>query len=265
MARAIHRVTSRGAALSFSDMNRLVLLAPVALTAACLMTTACDPCSGIIGCDRGDYLAASGQIVDAGTGHGVDGVRLAFVRSGGIELASDSATTITSGDGFWQIELSPMTAGEVLVDVHVSPPGEEPYLIRNLPLQTRLHGGDANLNQRWVTRLYFNYMGELYYDGTADTRVANAPVTFRQTGGVELYGPGIRDSVHVTATDPAGRVNLFPSEGPSGVFAKEESALIGDLIVTLPSGATSTPHGISLVPTHLYRSPTFIARGPIEP
>jgi hypothetical protein len=246
-------------------MNRLALLTSATFVAICLATSACDPCAGIASCARGDYLAASGQMVDAGTGHGVDGVRLDFIRRGGVEVSADSLTTVSASGGFWDVEFAPSSAGELLVDVRVSPPGEEPYLIRNLALQTRLHGGDANLNQRWVTRLYFNYMGELYYDGTVDTRVANAPVTFRQTGGVALYGPGIRDSVHVTATDFAGRVNLFPSERSDGVFALEESVLFGDLIITLPSGGTSTLKGIALFPTHLYQQLSIIARAPVSP
>jgi hypothetical protein len=226
---------------------------------------ACDPCTGIASCARGDYLAASGQMMEDENGHGVEGVRLDFIRVGGIEVGADSLAAITSDGGFWKVEFSPSATGDLIVDVRVSPPGEESYVIRNLVLQTREHGGDANFNQRWVTRLYFNYMGELFYEGTEDTRVSNRPVTFRQTGGVALYGPGIRDSVHVTATDPAGRVNLFPSDRTGGVFAREESALIGDLAVTLVDGRTSLLRGVTLVPTHLYRQPSFIARGPVAP
>jgi hypothetical protein len=239
---------------------RRALLAVVPLAFA-----ACDPCTGIASCARGDYLAASGQIVEAWTGHGVPGVRLDFIRVGGIEVGADSLAATTSDDGFWDVEFAPSTAGDLILDVRVSPPGEEPYLIRNLVLRTREHGGDANLNQRWVTRLYFSYAGELYYEGTADTRASNRPVTFRQTGGVELYGPGIKDSVHVTATDPAGRVILFPNDLARGVFAREEAPLIGDLAVTLTDGRISLLRGVSLDPTHVYRQPAFVARGPIAP
>jgi len=230
-----------------------------------LSLVACDPCAGIASCSNGAYLAAAGQIVEAGNGHGVDGVRLDFIRVGGIGVEADSVSTTTSEGGFWQVEFAPASAGELLVDVRVSPPGEEAYVIRNLALRSRLHGGDANLNQRWVTRLYFNYMGELYYEGTEDTRAAGRPVTFRQTGGVSIYGPGITDSVHVTATDFAGRVNLFPSDPANGVFAREENALFGDLAITLPDGRVSTLRGLTLVPTHLYRQIPLIARAPINP
>lgn len=246
-------------------MKRLALLTPATIVALGLAIAACDPCAGVASCARGDYLAAAGQVVEAGTGDGVDGVRLDFIRSGGVEVSADSLSTVTRDGGFWDVEFSPSSAGELLVDVRVSPPGELPYVVHNIALQTRLHGGDANLNERWVTRLYFNYMGELYYDGTEDTRVAGVPVTFRQTGGVQIYGPGITDSVHVTATDFAGRVNLFPSERTNGVFAREESALIGNLTVTLPGGATRSLNGLSLVPTHLYRQLAIIARGPVSP
>lgn len=236
-------------------------MAAIAITS--MASLGCDPCSGIASCARGDFLAASGQVVEAGTGRGVDGVRLDFVRVGGIALSADSLSTTTHGGGFWSLEFSPTSSGQLRVDVRVSAPGEAPYVIRNLPLETKLHGGDANLNQRWVTRLYFNYMGELYYDGTADSRVVNAPVTFRKTAGVEIYGPGIQDSVHQTSTDFAGRVNLFPSDGGNAVYAREEGALIGDLLVTVPGGRVSTLRGLSLVPTHLYQQQSIIARGPV--
>ena len=245
-------------------MRRITSLA-AALALCTLTSVGCDPCSGIASCSRGDFLAAAGQIVEAGTGHGVDGAQLDFVRVGGVAVATDSQSIITHDGGFWEVEFAPSSAGELLVDVRVSAPGEVPYVIRSLPLQTRLHGGDANLNQRWVTRLYFPYMGELYLDGTVDTRIANTPVTFRQTGGVAIYGPGIQDSVHRTATDFAGRVNLFPSDGGSGVYAREEGALIGDLSVMFPNGHVSTIRGVSLVPTHLYQQPSIIARAPVAP
>jgi hypothetical protein len=237
----------------------------MALAVATMTGLGCDPCSGIASCARGDFLAAAGQVVEAGTGNGIDGVRLDFIRVGGVDVSVDSLSTVTHGGGYWEVEFTPSSAGELQADVRVSPPGEAPYVIRSLPLQTRPHGGDANLNQRWVTRLYFPYMGELYLEGTADTRVANTPVTFRQTGGVAIYGPGIQDSVHHTSTDPAGRVNLFPSDGPNGVYAREEGPLSGDLTVIFSSGRTSTLHGISLVPTHLYQQPSYIARGPVSP
>lgn len=230
-----------------------------------LTVAACDPCAGIANCARGDFLAATGQVVEAENGHGVDGTRLEFMRVGGIEIASDSLTVISGEGGFWKVEFTPMAPGDLVVDVHVSPPGEEGYFVRSLVLHTREHGGDANLNQRWVTRLYFNYMGELYYKGTEDNRVANRPVTFRQTGGVALYGPGITDSAHVTSTDPAGRVNLFPTGPTNGVFAREESALTGNLDVTLPDGRISRLTGVTLVPTHLYQQPPYVARAPVSP
>ena len=250
---------------SMEPSRRVLVLAMLCL-APVLGLVACDPCSGVASCSRGDYLAAAGQIVDVETGRGVDGVRLDLVRTDGLQLDADSISAVTSDGGFWRAEFSPTAPGDLDVDVEVSPPGEEPYRLHGIRLSTRSHGGDANLNERWVTRLYFNYMGELYLNGTEDQRIANAPVEFRRTRGVSIYGPGQDAGVHRAGTDFAGRVNLFPALKSGGVFAREEAALIGDLTVQLPSGlGTAVLRGVALVPTHLYRQPSIIARAPVGP
>jgi hypothetical protein len=225
------------------------------LLVACLTLAlgACDPCAGIVGCSNGKYLAAAGQMVDAGSGGGIDGVRIDIVRTGGIELGADSVSTITSGGGFWRIELSPSLPGTLLADVKVSPPGYAPYRLRNVPLTTREHGGDANLNERWIPFLYFDYIGEFFINGTVDTRPEGVPVEFRRTSGGELTGPGQSAGVYRAPTNVAGRIHLFPTTGDSAVFALDDAPVTGDLVVHLSATDSTYWQGVQIAPQHTFR------------
>lgn len=227
-----------------------------AAMAAVLALTACDPCSGVARCANGAYLAASGWIVDSAQGNGIDGVRIDVVRTGGIAVGTDSVSAVTRDGGFWRVQFDPQAPGTLVADVEVSPPGAAPYRLHNVRLDTKEHEGDANLNERWTTYLYFNYFGEFYLRGTNDQRVEGAIVEFHRTGGLVPYGPGLPGDVYTAATDWAGRVSLFPSSGGQAVLAHEDGVLTGDLTVRLPDGSASTTlTGVGLVPSHHYRDP----------
>ena len=229
---------------------------------------ACDPCSGVASCSSGSYLSATGQIVDQSSGAGIIGVRIDVVRTGGIDVDQDSLSAVTSGGGFWRVQFSPRGTGTLVADVSVSPPNADSYSLHGVLLKTREHGGDANLNERWVPHLYFNYAGEFFLAGTADERVDNATVHFRRTSGVEIYGPGVRNNVYESATDPAGRVALFPTEG-NAVFAREDGILVGDITVRLAGAMDSTVlYNVGLAPNHTYASGSEyppIIREPVGP
>jgi hypothetical protein len=190
----------------------------------------------------------------------VDGVRISAVRVGGVEVAADSVSTVTSGGGFWRIEFRPTAAGSLDADFIVSPPGADGYRLHAVRLVTRQHGGDANLNERWVTRLYFNHLLEIYRRGTVDDRIKGARIEFVRSGGVELRGPGVASGVFRDTTDFGGRMPLFPSSGPNAVYPVEDGPVIGDLSVTTPDLGTTILRGLSLSSSHLYRDPAAIER-----
>lgn len=241
--------------------------AVVAGAALPFLLVACDPCAGVAHCVANPpYLAAAGQIVDKVTGAGVDGTRMYVVRTGGIAVASDSQSVITSGGGFWRVEFSAAEAGTLVVDAQVSPPGAPGYRVRGLRLATRPHGGDANLNTTWITRPYFNYAGELFRRGTVDDRIQHRPVEFRITGGVQTIGTGVRDSVYRAATDVGGRVELFPQTEQGGLLPLGTDDLIGDLTVILdaPLGP-SVIRDIHLSPSYMYFDVGRIARYAVGP
>ncbi len=217
------------------------------------LLAACDPCAGIIGCTAGRYLAASGQIVDVNTGAGLDGVRIDVVRTGGIAVATDSVSATTSGGGFWRVELTPEAAGTLIADVMVSPPGLPAYRLHGVQLVTRKTAGDSNLNERWVPFLYFDYVGEFFLNGTTDTRPKGLPVEFRRTSGISLKGPGQVDGIYRAPTNIAGRIHLFPTTGDYAVFATEDGALTGTLIVHVTARDSTVISGVVLSPSNSYR------------
>lgn len=225
----------------------------------------CDPCSGVVSCSSGAYLSATGQIVDAQTRQGVDGVRIDAIRVGGIEVGQDSLSTVTSGGGFWRLEFSPASAGTLDADFQVSPPGVASYRLHDVHLTTREHGGDANLNERWVTVLYFYHFLELFTGGSADRRVEGAQVTFTPTGGVELRGPGVSGGAYHDTTDFGGRMPMFPFTGPNAVYAIEDGSVVGTLTVTAPGLAPLVVPALALEASHIYRDDAAIERFELLP
>lgn len=217
------------------------------------LTSACDPCSGVIGCANGRYLSAAGQIVDPVTGDGLDGVRIDVVRTGGIEVDVDSIAVTTAGGGFWRAELSARAPGTVVADMRVSAPGWAPYRLKSVSLATHEHRGDANLNQRWIPFLYFDYVGEFYLSGTADTRPEGIMVEFRRTSGAVLTGPGQDRGTYRAPTNIAGRIHLYPTTGDSAVFALDDAPLTGDLIVHLSATDSTFWPGVQLTPKNTFR------------
>jgi hypothetical protein len=239
-------------------LQRAATLSLCAALAAAL--TGCEPCAGVANCSNDAYLAATGQIVDAATRQGVDGVRIDAIRVGGIGVGRDSISTVTSGGGFWRLEFTPTATGTLDVDFVVSPPSVDPYRLHGIRLATREHGGDANLNERWVTVLYFNHLLEIYRRGTADSRIEGARVQFTRTGGVELRGPGAVNGVFRDTTDFGGRMPLFPSQGGNAVYPVNDGAVVGDLSITTPDLGTTVLRGFFLTSSHLYKDPAAIER-----
>jgi hypothetical protein len=250
------------------DTSRWSVAAGALVGAALLLSlAACDPCAGVVACAAGNgYLAATGRIVDKASGAGVDGARIDVVRRSGIGVAQDSLSALTSAGGFWRVEFDAQSSGTLLADIRVTPPGAAGYLVRNFPLTTRLHGGDANINESWVTTPYFNYAGELFLNGTADDRIQNRPVEFRITGGVATRGTAVVDSVYHSATDVGGRVELFPQRESGGLLPLGSEDLVGDLTVYLPAPlGPSVIRGVHLTPTYVYFTTVGILRYAVGP
>ncbi|CAN5903049.1 hypothetical protein BH11GEM2_BH11GEM2_20380 [soil metagenome] len=233
----------------------------------CAGLSACDPCSGVLGCSKPSdtlYLAADGQIVDPVSGVGGDGVRVQVVRRGGIPVTPETLTTVTANGGHWRVAFTPAESGFVDVDVSVTTSGGVSYTATAIRLTTSARGGDANLLDRWVAKLYFPNAGELFLRGTRDTRLAGAAVEFHRTGGIELVGSGAPGGVVRSATDFAGRVPLFTIDD-GDVYTSRLGFVIGDLIVKQSATDSSVIRNLRVGSSYLYRGPTGIIRLAVGP
>ena len=232
-----------------------------------MMMLACDPCSGVAQCGAADsspYLAIDGQIVEAATGDGVDGVRVDVVRRGGVSVAVDSLSTVTADGGHWRVRFSPTVAGAIDADARVTTPAGLSYTVRGLHFTSSVRGGDANLVDRWVANPYFPNLGEFYVRGTDDQRVAGATVEFRRTSGVGLVGAGVKDGVFTGTTDFAGRLPLFTVNG-AGVFSNVVGEVVGDLIVHRSPTDSSIVRGLHVASSYVYRRAPAILRFGVGP
>ena len=239
----------------------------VALGVVGLMPLACDPCSGVAQCGAAEgspYLAVDGQIVEAASGVGVDGVRVAVVRRGGIRVTQDSVSTMTANGGHWRVQFSTAVAGAIDADAIVTTPEGLSYTVQGLHFSSSPRVGDANLVDRWVSNLYFPNLGEIFARGTDDQRVAGVRVEFRRTGGIALVGAGVKDGVFTGTTDFAGRVPLFTVNG-AGVFTNSVGDVVGDLIVHRSAVDSSIVRGLHVTSSYVFRRAPSILRFGVGP
>ncbi|MBA3890856.1 MAG: hypothetical protein H0X64_10000 [Gemmatimonadaceae bacterium] len=212
---------------------------------------ACDPCFGTVSCEVGPRVVVTGQLVEAMSGAPVDGVPIRAVVVRGVAEPGTEVVTTTSAGGHWRAEFTAFEAGEVFLDVTVSPPAlSEPYVVRGVRVHTVDVRGDAHLLPRWVVNPWFNIHGELFLRGTDNDLIMNTAVAFTRTGGAAITGPAVSDGVFRAPTDPHGRVQLFQF----AAFPDRLASVVGDLTLTLPAPyGPATVRGVELVPTHEYR------------
>lgn len=236
----------------------------VALILCAVLVAGCDPCAGTAQCAVDPYLAIDGQIVDAASSRGVDGVRIDVVRQGGVVVEQDSITTTTANDGHWRVQFRPASSGAVRVDVRVTAAGGAAYRVRGLSFATSERGGNASVLQRWVAVPYFTAAAELFVRGTTDERVIDTPVEFRRTSGQVLVGSSVWNGTYRGSSDFAGRVALFPFLGDV-VASDGLGDVIGDLVVRPGSSDSSVARGIHIPASYLYRDAPVIIRLGVGP
>ena len=246
---------------SFRAASRNALGALV--LAASLTLAGCDPCSGVARCSGGPYLAIDGQIVDALSGRGVDGIRVDVVRRAGIDVDSDSLSVTTSRGGHWRVEFSTRSYGSITADVVVTGPASG-YRVVGREITTNARVGEATVFERWVEKPTFAIAGELYLHGSADERVGGVAVEFVRTGGLELAGTSVVDGVVRTGTDGGGRVELFSPHG-ADVHTSTLGVVIGDLVVHRLPTEVSVIKDLALRSTYVYEGPTGILRRGVGP
>lgn len=201
-------------------MRRIALLVP-----ALALLAACDPCSGVSGCDTGPHLTYEGRVIGHFTKAGVPGTRVEFRRTGGVALERDTVSVTAGEGGRFVFSVEAAEAGTVTGDVAVDAP--EPYgayVVRGLTLSTVSTGGDGRFLSTWVADPFEDLQWELRRRSDRQL-VKGARVEFRRTGGVPIF-----QQPYVTSTDDGGRFRLRVSSPELGIAR-------GDLLFT-PAGRT---------------------------
>ena len=172
---------------------------------------ACDRCAGIFGCTSAPRLSMGGQLIIRETGAAVGGAALDFVRTGGVQLASDSVSIMTDGEGRFQLAVEASNLGQVVGDLVVRPPAPcLPYRVRGLSFRTSDVRGEGQILGRMVVRPYIDFIGELYRRSDGQP-LAGASVTIIPTGGVHVSP----DSFNLTA-GPDGRIYFVANAAQPG-------------------------------------------------
>jgi hypothetical protein len=186
---------------------------PVVLLA--FVVSACDPCSGVIGCSTEPRLAFAGQIVEPMSGAPVRG---AIVRVVG-------AQAVTEANGRWELWVPATAVSGQSVDVQVEAPREKPYVAR-VPATVVTRAGAVQELGRWNSRPFVRFQGTLLRaDGTP---VVGAWVSFAQAGGPPVTFAGSEP------TNDGGIFSLYMAG------STEVGQAIGTLTVTHPEFARPT-------------------------
>lgn len=176
----------------------------------------------------GSILAYGGEVIFRGTGEKTANVGVEFVRTGGIETTPDHTSTTSNAAGFFEIDLTPATDGEVIGDLTLRPPAGTAAVYKNVHLATydsvalRSFGvwafGDA---WAWAVELWRN-------DSLKPAPGVGAQ--FVRTGGVALASDTIsgltagadgRIELRSSVSDTGfvnGNVIVFPTVGPPRVI-----------------------------------------------
>jgi hypothetical protein len=226
-------------------MRRVRVLLTAALLGASV--TACDPCAGTANCRVSPRVSYSGKVIDFASGRGVAGVAVAFRRTGGASIASDSLATVTDGEGRFELRVGAAGGGDVVGELTVRPPAPLPgYTVPDVRLAQTTVGGGGGVLPTFVTQPYVDYVAELLYRRSGGP-LAYSSVTFTRTGGARLVGG---DSV----TTGAGPDGWFHLTGPVVGLGP----VIGDLAVKYYEfDRPLIVRGVELPVRYVDRLPTF--------
>ncbi|MEX2582261.1 MAG: hypothetical protein WD766_03260, partial [Gemmatimonadota bacterium] len=118
-----------------------VLLAP--------LLGACDPCAGLGSC-AAPQIRYEGRVEKLYPGGPAAGLRVEFIRTGGVGLSMNRIETETGEDGRFRLALDAEAEGEVIGDlvIHLPPP-IEPEVIEDVRLRTSRVPGDVLFLDTW--------------------------------------------------------------------------------------------------------------------
>jgi 5-hydroxyisourate hydrolase-like protein (transthyretin family) len=184
-----------------------------------MLVAACDPCSGIGQC-AAPQVRYDGELTRGYPGGPADGVRVEFVRTGGVALEADVLGTETDRDGWFRLQGPARGEGEVVGELRFHPPAPlPPVRIEGVRLTTTRAAGEAMFAGTWsIPFPHLPYEAHFYHRASG-LPAAGIEIEFRRTGGIRVEP----DTFRVT-TNPWGHVKLRP-------LTREVGELTGELIV----------------------------------
>lgn len=222
---------------------------PLRICASAVMLfviAACDPCTGVAGCNGDPVAGLSGRILDEISGAPAAGVAVDVIRTDGVAVARDSVRVFTDAEGLFMAELDATELGDAIVDVVVSPPGLPGYRVRDIHVPVSRRRGEALVLPTWANRPSLPELAFSFRRAFPKVVLPNVHVTFKRTGGAQLTGLGPNE----TFTTQSGADGWFP------LFARQVKPVSFDTVfgeLTVDEAAPFQTRSVKIVPSHEFR------------
>ena len=182
------------------------LLASAAALGIVASALGCDPCAGTPSCNVTPMLSWGGQFIEHATGREVGGVAVSFARDSGALLSQDSIATVADARGHFRLEAQSYEDGPVWGTLRVDPPPpHEPYVVRNLRLETSRARGGGVYAGRLVVDPY------MFVNIEVRDRWSFAIVPGTQVVLSRVSGPAMEPDTIAFVMDQNGRGYLQPA------------------------------------------------------
>lgn len=189
-----------------------------------LALAACDPCSGLGSCGTAQVRYQGFLSRSIGFPQGpAEGVRVRFVRTGGVKLESDTLVARSDSAGKFYFESRALEEGQVDGDLWIYPPDPIPPVRKPVHLATsRAPGEVRQFGEIRIPFPYFGYEIKLFFGANREPAVG-VEARFRRTGGVPLAVP----DTFTVFSDERGIIFLRPRSTTYG-------EVTGDLTIYPP-------------------------------
>ena len=220
-------------------MNARKLTMTIAALLGGLALPGCTPCFGVEACSTDPQLNYTGRVVDRETGVAMPGVKISYIRTGGVEMDHDTLRATSDADGFFTLHADAAEVGWVDGQFVVEPTDKPFYMVPLVRLHAQRRGGEGGDLGTIVTQPYFIFIGELKQAGGS---LMPATLTFRRTGGVLA-----------TPTDTA----VSTSDGYFYIVFHAESygQIHGEFVVTPAAGGASKVLPVTIYTSHTIHRP----------
>ena len=216
--------------------NRIIM---AAMLLGGLALPACNPCFGVEACSTDPQLNYTGRVMDRETGVAMPGVKISYIRTGGVEMDHDTLRATSDEDGFFTLHADAAEVGWVDGQFVVEPTDKPSYLVPEVRLHAQRRGGEGGDLGTIVTQPYYIFIGELK---DSAGRLMPATIGFRRTGGVLA-----------TPTD----TTVSTSDGYFYIVFRAESygQIHGEFTVTPAAGGAAKVLPVTIYTSHTIHRP----------